>query len=376
MITVRPGSHVYQLLRLLSVSGEYPAQSLGVLGDVRTVKAMVHKMEAVQNIRLSDDTKLTTRLFHVSGRGGNRTVRLNKNALEILNELHPDALGHYLASFPDNRFTGNQYNIWRNHRIGEAIALCMMAGVETAPYVLPRLQKKTIRPIVPRAPSYYVARNFKKIFEAELNKTSFTRIAGLLFYPGGAYAVYNTRSAVMKWSGFGELKARQELSEIVRMNASLDEVTSALLLGADESIALQTLLESDKSPKRQSRFDKIYQSVHFIPLNQNGIDLLRILTLPDWNERLMSVLFKPNMRRRGHSSIEHDATSNNQFILSHLDGDIARLIRFRATLQTESGSYEVICFPWQVEFLNNYLGGSVRLKPIEMPAVLKALGLI
>ena len=257
---------MYFLMSLLSVSGEFPSRSLGILGDVRTVKAMVHKMENIQKIRLSNGDILEIKLFQLSGKWNDRTVRLTKNALSVLNDLHPNALHYYLGAFPDNRFSGNELLINRNHRVGESIAMFMRAGIESAPYALPELQKESIRNIIQDTPSYYIARNFKKIYEAELNKTIFTRVVGLLFYPGGSYAVYNTRNSIMKLSGIGEIKARQELSEIVRMNAGLDEVASALLFGVSENTALQTLTESDKSQKKQTRFDRIYQNIHFVPL--------------------------------------------------------------------------------------------------------------
>ena len=374
MITVRPGSHMFFLLCLLSVSGEYPSKSLGIFGDVRTIKTMVHKMEAVQKIRLySNDTVLETKLFQLSGKSDKRTIRLTKNALAVLKEIHPDALRYYLSSFPDNKFTGDQFRIWRNHRVGEVIAMCMMAGVETAPYILPKLQKNTIRRVIPDIPGYYIARNFKKIYEAELNKTVFTRVVGLLFYPGGCYAVYNTRDAVMKWSGMGEIKARQEMSEIVRMNAGLNEVTSVILFGTDENIALRTLIDSDKSKKKQVRFDRIYNAIHFVPLDQNGIELLKILTLPDWHEKLMNALFSSESRAKGYGSIEFDAYWDNKYYYSHFDGDIARLIRFKEALQNQKLLFEVLCFPWQVQFLQDYLGDLVSLKTIEMPKVMNAL---
>jgi len=228
---------MYRLLCLLSVSGEFPSKSLDIFGDMRTIKTMVHKMEAAQKFRLySNDTVLKTKLFQVSGRREKRTIRLAKNALNILSELHPDALDFYLSLYPDNKFTGNPLQIWRNHRAGETIAMCMMAGIETAPYILPELQKNHISQIIPETSSYYIARNFKKLCEAELSKTIFTRVIGLLFYPGDCYAVYNVRDAIMKYNGLGEVKTRQELSEIVRMNAGLNEVTSALLLAAAKKL--------------------------------------------------------------------------------------------------------------------------------------------
>ena len=61
----------------------------------------------------------------------------------------------------------------------------------------------------------------------------YTRITGALFYAGGCYAVYNTRDAVMKWSGQGEIKASGNLLELARMNAGLSEISAALLLGKD-----------------------------------------------------------------------------------------------------------------------------------------------
>ena len=378
MITVRLGSHMYSLLRLLSIAGEFPSKSTGIFGDTRTIKAMIHKSEAAQKIRLSNGDILETKLFQLSGKWHSRTIRLYKNALPVLNEVHSDALDYYLSVFPDNRFSGNQLNIQRNHRVGEAIAMCMMAGIETAPYMLPELQKETIRSVVPKKTSYYVSRNIKNISETEMNKTMFTRVVGLLFYPGGSYAVYNTRNAVMKWSGLGERKAKLELSEIVRMNAGPYDVTSALLFGTDENIALQTVIESDANRKKQfrskgDRFDEIYQSVHFVPLDQNGIDMLKILTLPDWHEKLMSVLFPSDIRLKGYSSFEYDASRDNKYYYSHLDGDIARLMRFHGAYMMYKFTCEALCFPWQAQFLQGYFGESVKLIQINMQRTLNAL---
>ena len=154
------------------------------------------------------------------------------------------------------------------------------------------------------------------------------------------------------------------------------EVTSALLFGASEDSALRTLIESDKSRKKDARFDRIYQAVHFVPLDKDGIALLKILTLPDWHEKLMSALFNEKMRAKGYGSVEFDAYWENKYYYSHLDGDIARLIRFREALQTQEQSFEALCFPRQVQFLKDYLGGYAVLRTVEMPAVLSALGII
>jgi len=373
MIRVQKSSHAHQLLQLLSVAGEFPTASLHLLGNARSIKAMVHKLESVQEIVFENGASYHTRMFTVSGKRNARTVRLYKGALPILREIHPNSLGKYLDTYWDHKFPGDLSHLQRNHRVGEAVAMCMMAGIEVRSCVLPELQKKNIAHTILRIPSLYIARDLKKLDISDINKTAFTRIVGALFYPGGCYAVYNTREAVMKWSGMGELKTLHHLLELARMNAGLNSVSSAILMGNDYEVALQTVLESDKSRRMETRFDRIYQHVHFIPLDDNGQQLLRILTVPDWNEKLLNALFTSEQRPNGYGFMEFDAYTDGKYIYSHLDGDLARLIRLNQSLQTQTEPVEVLCFPWQLSFLHAYLGDHVKLKQIPMNTVLAVM---
>ena len=177
----------------------------------------------------------------------------------------------------------------------------------------------------------------------------------------------------------GEFRAKHFLSGLNRYNNGPNDVKSALLLGNDPSVALQTILESDKTknPRKSSRFDKTYQCVHFVPLNSDGIQLLQLLTRPDWNERMLDALFERKCRSWNQGFMEYDAVVNGVYVFSHLDSDLARLIRFREGLllekkgfpwQTETDrQFEVIGFPWQAEFLRAYLDGAARLRVRAIP---------
>lgn len=184
----------------------------------------------------------------------------------------------------------------RNLRVAETIGMHLIAGVETRAYLLPALQYRAILRITPDAPAFYLARDFKRITPAEQNKTMFTRIVGAIFYPGGCYAVYNTRNAAMKWNGMGEFKALHSLTELARMNAGVQSIDSAILLGESYDTALTTLLESDKNRRLELRFDGIYRHIYFVPMNAGGIRQLRLLTVPDWKEKLLELLFDPDVR--------------------------------------------------------------------------------
>ena len=108
-------------------------------------------------------------------------------------------------------------------------------------------------------------------------------------------------------------------------------------------------------------------------MDENGIRQLRLLTAPDWKERLLSLLFDPETRSYNRGSFEYDAQVDGAFVLSHLDGDLARLIRFREGIEGRTGPFEILCFPHQVDFLREYLAGRAVIKTIEMDAVETAL---
>jgi hypothetical protein len=165
--------------------------------------------------------------------------------------------------------------------------------------------------------------------------------------------------------------------ELARMNAGLDDISAALLFGASYDTAMITVLESDKSARPDMRFDRIYARVHFVPLDSYGIRLIKMLTLPDWNEKLLSALFAPEERSYDKGFMEYDAVVDGKIILSHLDGDIARLIRFREALNSRgepaNPPAEVLCFPWQTGFLRDHLGNLAGLRELEMERVENAL---
>ena len=60
-------------------------------------------------------------------------------------------------------------------------------------------------------------------------------------------------------------------------------------------------------------------------------------------------------------------------VLSHLDGDLARLLRFREGLWTHSGKFEVVCFPQQAEFVRRFFGDRAEVREIPLEAVEKEL---
>lgn len=375
MVQFIPGSQAWQLITLLSIVGEYPLGSRHLLGNKAVFKNLVHKLNRPQtfcNIETGDT--MTCRLLSVSGDDRNRNIRLCKVALPILDWISPECQSYHLNSFRKHNFSSSVSHRERNHRIGEAVTMCMRAGIEARPFLLPELQNEAFVRVIPSEAVMYPSKDLKRLSEDEMSKTSFTRMVGALFACGTCYAMYNTRSATMKWSGKGEFKARDSLRDLSNMNAEISIVNSAILIGQSGTVALNTILESDKSQKQEFRFDSVYDHIYFIPLNEDGIRQLRFLTVPDWKEKILNMLFDPEERSYNRGRFEYDAIVDDVYIYSYLDADIARLMRLHETLSALKRDVVVLCFAYQVSFLREYFGPMVELKVIDFDTVEDELG--
>ena len=78
----------------------------------------------------------------------------------------------------------------------------------------------------------------------------------------------------------------------------------------------------------------------------------------------MNLLFESEQRSYDRGAFEYDACVDGVYVLSFLDGDIARLNRFRRALENRSEKTEVLCFEDQVDFLKKYLQEFTEIRVI------------
>ena len=377
MINLRRSSHAYLLLRLLAVMGEIPMKIVRMLGSERSWKVLIYKMKDVQKVRITDtDERFECRLLTIAGRGQRKTIRLHKAALPILQKIDPRAYDYYMDTFGGHHFSGDERHIDRNHKVAEVMITCMRAGVLVNQPGHPDILSERIQNLNPPHPYFYVGRDLKKLDASELNKTKFTRVVGLMVSQGECRAVYSCRNQPMEWLGQGERKARKHLSDIL-MPSVYHMIDTAVLFGQDMNVAFQTLGKAYKNRNYESSFNSIYSHIHFIPFDEFGIRLLRTLTVRNWKERILGMLFHPRTRiRQIDYGIDMDAYDGKNWWYSHLDGDIGRLLKLKEELMKSSTVADVICYPEQEEMLKRFLGDKVRTHLINMKDVERELGLL
>ncbi len=368
MKTMKPGSQLYRLMCLLSVAGEYPVKSLHLLGNKRMYRKLVKDGLSPLTVRNSEtgETLSLPRLFNFCGRGKTKTIRLYAGALPILTWFGE---GEYYESITHGySLPMNASHLDRNHRVGESLAVCMDAGIEVLPHKLPKLQLSSRRYLItPGSPFFLTSRAIKQIGgeDSEANKTNFTRMVGGLFAGNDCYCVFNTRDSVMKWSGEGEMKARINLEFIYEANAaySVDRIHSAIIFGVSPEIAIGSIESTKKISRTEYRFDSQFFYIHYVPLNEYGARFLKFLTIPNWKEELLQLLFDDEERTFGCGRFDYDALVTSEegkkHVLSLLDCDLARLKRFKEALELYPEALgEIICYDWMAKFAQKYMEGS------------------
>ena len=377
MFRITPSSQVNKLLTILSVVGEFPFDSRGLIGSEGYFNNLIYKHTRPDDYAFSNSDKIIHgQLFQLAGKAELKTIRFHKTGLPILKHLNPIAYQHYLDTYDNHHLRTTEDRIIRNHRIAEAAVMCLNAGIEARSYIAPKLTKQYHQVIPFNDPAFYLSKHLKKTDPDGFNKTKYARIVGALFYQTGCYSVYNLRDTMMKWKPESELKVKLDMTDICTMNTENQEVQSTIFFCSSYQTGFRVLQEWKSNSDLRTLFTSVYKHVHFIPINEFGVQLLKILTVPHWKERLLRMFFRNEDRSFGMGDMPYDAEMNGTYILSFLDSDFARLYLFRNNIgKFPDRKWLVLCFQHQAMFLREYLGAGVRLKVIPMEKVMENLNI-
>ena len=370
MKILKPGSQLHRLISLLSVCGEFPVKSLDLLGNKRLYRIVVSECTVPVTVQnpITKETISPPKIFILTGKGRMKSIRLYKGARPILTWI--DEGEYYDSICYGYNMPMTTAHVDRNHRVAETLAAFMDAGFYYLPHTLPKLKSEGMNRIITTQPLAYPSRMLKFSDDGEVNKTGFSRITGAVFAGGDCYAVYNTRNAVMKWSGKGELKVMISLKQLSIVNSGIDpDRLPVLFFGASQEVAFRSMLAMRKTTNVRFRFDMFAPRIHFVPLNRYGARFLKFISIPNWQERILNLLFDDEYRSFNRGNFEFDAKINGTYILSHLDSDLCRLNRFReAIIDDPNDKYEVLCFEWQYHFVKKFMGELAKVTPVSFDA--------
>ena len=344
MVLIKYNSPLFLLLQILTETGEYPYSNLGLLGNQRVLQRKIRRIvekeptaivtgsaEAPPAIKM----EIVDPIFQIVGSGHNRGIRLTKSGLKAMEAIDPKAAVYYTSEL-SGRIYSNVRHRDRNHRCAETVAMLKMAGISTLPLNNPNLQRTLgSQQLKNDVPVFYPSRHIKQLLSKdEMDKTGFTRYIGVLLGRSVCIPVYNTRNRMMKWDESGENKALYDILNIAEANTEIREIDSACVLGMPGmELQIRDMMDSSNGMPSFGPFQQ-YTHIHFIPLDQFGVQLLKLFKQPNWHRQFLSAVFGSSIHTEDYDSFPYDVITDTEFTLSFMDGDLNRLFRFVDAIRT------------------------------------------
>ena len=365
------------VLTIICLAGEMPlgVQYLLPGGDKPTAR-----QRAIYRLTESGIAKIV-------GKGEDRSIRLYAKtkgtgdlpkAFEYVEELlGPASTRHYFAATHGHQMCNNPDKKARRLRMAEVFVMMMRAGIETRPWMMPRIDIDN-QPLMSGV-GFYHSRVLKTAPGEPPEKISYARICGLLMSPGGSYAVFNIHHGLIRGATASEKKTLAMLYDVLMRSWEPPQdlkqegwyiVTQAIAIGSGIDAAV-TMYFNDKRKKTEYlQLGATYPDVYFVPLDESGFFMLWMFAQRQWRERILKGLVKSDFISNGGDRTYDAVTGDGYDILLWFDANMSKL-QFFGQEDRDDGMVNVkhclfLCFEWQVPLLQQCLGENVNVKTYSL----------
>ena len=379
-IHLNANCQAFEILKVVAIVGEFPLHRLGMLGNRRMYRATVARMTEEQTY-LNDYTKetVTAKVLTIVGKGKRRGIRLLKGAETLLKWTN--LYEYYDTIFGQNNFSGGEKHRDRNFKIAETLAMCRGAGFAYNPAHIPDLAEgsETLPVEFEEQPCFYTARAIKGDKDYEMKETVFTRATGAFFFNGQFTTLYNIGGDMAKLWENSEAKMKDNLFIINRNNGGgfLEKSPACIMFTENEMHVVNTLryVYNKRANKHkdytQSSF---YRHVYAIPLSSDGMRILRLFHLGDWQEILARKICP---KERGWLTTDNRFAVDNgkTFYYNFLDCDVASLLYMKKQMKKGTQVDAIVCFEHQIPFIQELFSKKINIRCFSIDTVEKILGL-
>lgn len=324
--------------------------------------------------------------FVIVTTGSGRTVSLTAKSLQLLSRTNKKLYAHYMNFSNDNHPGGSRAHIEGFRKASGALACMAQAGVRIG-IEKPSLQDITDKkaPKLPlETPTFYLNKELRYEWEQKIIRGQQTRSQGILFSRGLCAQVYNAMniqeitipSNIERERNFRMVQTAKELYQV----APTAEVRDSILIAYDDDCALELLRPPIKRAKKKTLGTAVWDGsltrtdFHYIPMNEWGICLLRLLTSYTQDE-ILSMCFTRQERDRAQQTKEGDGIiSRNQpgsqslVCYEFVSGNVSKLARIKRHYEGHYETMGIICTQAQRDFVLRFMNLkslNIRVLPTE-----------
>ena len=356
---LRPDTQKYQLLELIGISGEFPADQLNRLFcSPSYAEKVITELKADKLIRTHYKDRL-------------RGYRLTKRAKEMLLYQNPPRFHSCLTGNTEtNHIRSEVSKRIRLHQKAQVYLTLLHTGIPLYHDEKPPIfSADDYEASIDREsiPCFYSSREIKELGETT-TKFKSSRSIGVFLAPHCVYAVYNTGSGISKWEHKTEIKLNAFLQHYLQsIPYTGPPCIRAIMFGNDMETALRLLTSTGGYKRSLFMLDDSFEHFHFVPSNAEGESLLKILMNPKMMAALNQLLLSDQESLQGDIPFEHDAIAPGGIpTLLAYQFDMQRICRFNKGLDVYGMAGNLICFDFQIPVLKKYMNSNVHFSSIDL----------
>ena len=342
--------------------------NLGVISPV-TTSFLVATISSIISIALPYLATSLKKERYISLRckdGYRGYVLLEKGRNYLLSEYEKELSFFISGSGQTGHVKSEPEKRMRLYRMSEVWVFFWKAGIEILRNHKPDMDKGFVRD---RGKAfYYGSLEFKGMSEAIRG----SRSCGVLLSGDTVLVVYNTMDRNMKWAKKMECSMRT-WTERMLLKGGYNSRADALIVGQNIKVLLK-LLESDGGIKKDLfRPDDIYDQYYYIPMCQEGILQIILLTEKQKREKLKQFLLSrfPIRKEKEYAVYAVCDEIGNPVYLGY-DLEMRQLCRIKQELLWRP-SVSIVCMDYQAEIIREYLGEKVIIYELNTENVMKYL---
>ena len=342
--------------------------NLGVISPV-TTSFLVATISSIISIALPYLATSLKKERYISLRckdGYRGYVLLEKGRNYLLSEYEKELSFFISGSGQTGHVKSEPEKRMRLYRMSEVWVFFWKAGIEILRNHKPDMDKGFVRD---RGKAfYYGSLEFKGMSEAIRG----SRSCGVLLSGDTVLVVYNTMDRNMKWAKKMECSMRT-WTERMLLKGGYNSRADALIVGQNIKVLLK-LLESDGGIKKDLfRPDDIYDQYYYIPMCQEGILQIILLTEKQKREKLKQFLLSrfPIRKEKEYAVYAVCDEIGNPVYLGY-DLEMRQLCRIKQELLWRP-SVSIVCMDYQAEIIREYLGEKVIIYELNAENVMKYL---
>ena len=313
------------------------------------------------------------KLIKVYEKDGLMGYRLGRLGKETLMQMDQERFSFFLKDGADaNMRRSKLHQRERQHRVSEVLAMMESGDVE-----IYRDRKNQIfgygtRQTGEIAQSAFYLPNEVKEQKDLTSKIINSKLAGVWQAEGAVWVCYNMGTKIMNWYENVERRAGHLICSIMKEKGVESNTASMILFGDSMEQALLCL----DDPKSRTHFvNSFYKRVCFVPLDENGKALLRLLRDAEVYEELKTVL-QEDFEKETIGNIECDGIDpEGRFVLICIDMDLKRLVRFQYQMRLFGIKGDVYCFGFQKEVIRKYCSENIKISEVDFEVVKEHFGL-